>query len=146
MKVTATWKLEDCEEPTGLALDPAHHRLFSVCHNERMVVTDAQTGRHVASVAIGKGPDGAAFDPGRALIFSPNGGDGTLTVVHEDDADHYRVVANVPTQESARTLALDPANHHIYTVAAEFTPPPAPTAEQPKPRRSVIDGTFTVIA
>jgi len=144
--VAATWKLENCEEPSGIALDARHHRVFSVCHNERMAVTDARTGRHVASVPIGKGPDGAAFDAERELIFSPNGADGTLTVVHEDDADHYRVVGTVPTQASARTLALDPRSHHVYTVAAKFAPAPAPTAEDPHPRRSVVDGTFTVLA
>jgi YVTN family beta-propeller protein len=145
-KVSATWKLQDCEEPSGLTLDLKHHRLFSVCGNERMSVTDARDGKHVASVPIGKGPDGVAFDAERALIFSPNGGDGTLTVVHEDDADHYRVVATIPTQASARTLALDHQTHRIYTVAAEFAPAPEPTAAEPHPRRSVIDGTFTVLS
>ena len=145
-KVTATWKLQDCEEPTGLALDANHHRLFSTCGNEQLSVTDARNGKHVASVPIGKGPDGVAFDAERALIFSPNGADGTLTVVHEDDADHYSVVANVPTQASARTLALDPRTHRVYTVAAEFAPAPAPTAAEPHPRRTVIDGTFTLLA
>jgi YVTN family beta-propeller protein len=145
-KVTATWKLQDCEEPTGLALDAIHHRLFSACGNEHLSVTDAHTGKHVASVPIGKGPDGVAFDAERALIFSPNGADGTLTVVHEDDPDHYSVVATVPTQASARTLALDPKTHRIYTVAAEFAPAPAPTAAEPHPRRSVVEGTFTVLA
>jgi len=145
-EVTAVWKLEDCRDPTGLALDTRSHRLFSVCQNERMVVTDALSGRHVASVTIGKGPDGVIFDAPRGLVFSTNGGDGTLTVVHEDDADHYSVVANVPTQMSARTLALDPKTHRIYTVAAEFTPAPAPTASEPHPRPSVVDGTFTLLA
>lgn len=145
-KVNATWKLQDCEEPTGLALDLKHHRLFSVCGNARMSVTDARDGKHVASVPIGKGPDGVAFDAERALVFSPNGADGTLTVVHEDDADHYSVVATVPTQASARTLALDHQTHRIYTVAAEFAPAPEPTAAEPHPRRSVVDGTFTVLA
>ena len=145
-KVTATWKLQDCEEPTGLALDVNHHRLFSACGNQQLSVTDARNGKHVASVAIGKGPDGVAFDAERALIFSPNGVDGTLTVVHQDDADHYSVVATVPTQASARTLALDPKTHRIYTVAAEFAPAPAATAAEPHPRRSVIDGTFTLLA
>lgn len=145
-KVNATWKLQDCAEPSGLALDVKHHRLFSVCGNERMSVTDARNGSHIASVPIGKGPDGAAFDAERGLIFSPNGADGTLTVVHEEDPDHYRVVATVPTQASARTLALDPRTHRLYTVAAEFAPAPAATAAEPHPRRSVIDGTFTVLA
>lgn len=144
-KMTAEWKLEDCTEPTGLALDMRHHRLFSVCQNERMAVTDALDGHHVASVPIGKGPDGVAFDGERGLAFSANGESGTLTVVHQDDADHYSVVADVPTQASARTLALDHKTHRIYTVAAEFAPAPAPTAQDPHPRRSVIDGTFTLL-
>lgn len=145
-KVTAMWKLEDCTEPTGLALDMRNHRLFSVCQNERMVVTDALSGRHIASVPIGKGPDGVAFDAAHALIFSPNGTDGTLTVIHQDDADHYSVVATVPTQASARTLALDTKSHRVYTVAAEFTPAPATTAAEPHPRPAVVDGTFTVLS
>ena len=144
-QVTATWKLQDCAEPTGLALDTRHHRLFSVCQNERMVVTDALDGHHVASVPIGKGPDGVEFDRERGLAFSANGASGTLTIVHQDDADHYSVVANVPTQSSARTLALDPKSHRVYTVAAELAPAPAPTAAEPQPRRNVVDGSFNVL-
>ncbi len=144
-KVLAVWKLGDCEEPSGLAIDIAHRRLFSVCQNQRMSVTDADSGRHVASVAIGEGPDAAGFDAGRGLIYSTNGHDGTLTVVHEDDADHYSVIANVPTQASARTLALDTDGNRIFTVAAQFGPRPAPTKEQPHPRPSVVEGSFSVL-
>jgi DNA-binding beta-propeller fold protein YncE len=144
-KVTATWKLEDCEEPSGLALDVKHQRLFSTCQNGKMAVTDARSGKHVASVVIGKGPDGAGFDAERGLIFSSNGENGTLTVVHEDTADRYRVLANVVTQKSARTMALDPASHRIYTVAAEFGPTPTPTADQPHPRPPVLGGSFNVL-
>lgn len=143
--VSATWKLDDCDEPTGLALDAAHGRLFSVCQNGKMAVTDASTGKHVASVAIGKGPDAAAFDAERSLVFSSNGEDGNLTVAHEDSADSYRVLANVATQKSARTMALDAASHRIYLVAAEFGPAPAPSAEQPHPRPPVKDGSFSVL-
>jgi YVTN family beta-propeller protein len=144
-KVTATWKLDDCEEPTGLAVDVKHQRLFSACQNEHMVVTDAHSGRHVASVAIGKGPDGAAFDAARGLVFTPNGEDGTLTVVHEDTADSYRVLGTVVTQKSARTLVLDPGTHRIYTVAAEFGPAPAATVTQPRSRPPVLEGSFSVL-
>jgi YVTN family beta-propeller protein len=144
-QVTATWKLADCEEPSGLALDVKHQRLFSTCQNGKMAVTDARDGKHVASVAIGKGPDGAGFDAERGLVFSSNGQDGTLTIVHEDTADSYRVLANVVTQKSARTLALDPGNHHIYTVAAEFGPTPAATTNQPRPRPPVLEGSFSVL-
>jgi YVTN family beta-propeller protein len=142
---TATWSLPDCEEPTGLAFDVAHGRLFSTCGNRNLLVTDAATGRHVAKVPIGRGPDAAVFDADRGLVFSSNGEDGTLTVIHEDSPDHYSILVTVPTQKSARTLALDAGTHRLYTVAAEFGPAPAATAEQPHPRPVVIDGSFKVL-
>jgi DNA-binding beta-propeller fold protein YncE len=144
-KVDATWPLEECEEPTGLAIDIAHHRLFSACANERMAVTDSTNGRQIASVPIGKGPDGAAFDPQLGLAFTSNGADGTLTVVHEDDPDHYSVVQTLATQKSARTLALDPKTHWIYLAAAEFGTAPAPTTEQPRPRPPMVPDSFVIL-
>jgi YVTN family beta-propeller protein len=144
-QVIATWPLPNCDEPTGLAIDVHHARLFSVCSNGVLAVTDAKTGKHIAEVPIGKGPDAAAFDVKRGLIFSSNGQDGTLTVIHEDDAEHFTVIATVATQKSARTMALDAATHRVYLVAADFGPAPAPTAEQPHPRPSVLDGSFKVL-
>ena len=145
-KIVSTWPIPNCEEPTGLAFDVAHKRLFSVCANGVLAVTDASSGKHVAEVPIGKGPDAAAFDAARGLVFSSNGQDGTLTVIHEDDPDHYTVVGTVATQKSARTMALDPATHRIYLVAAQFGSPPAPTADVPHPRPSVLEGSFRILA
>lgn len=144
--IANVWTLPNCEQPTGLALDKKHHRLFSVCGNGVLVVTDAISGRHVAEVPIGQGPDAAAFDAGRGLVFSSNGQDGTLTVIHEDDPDHFHVVDTVVTQKSARTMALDPATHRLYLVAAQFGEAPAPTPDQPHPRPPVLDDTFTVLS
>ncbi|HET7359397.1 MAG TPA: YncE family protein [Rhodanobacteraceae bacterium] len=144
-KVLATWKLKDCEEPSGLALDDAHHRLFSVCQNRTMAVTDALTGKPVDSVPIGDGPDAARFDAARDLVFSSNGQSGTLTVVHEDDADHYRVLADVPTQKSARTMAFDTRSGRVYLSAAERGPRPAATPARPHPRPAVLPGSFNVV-
>jgi len=144
-KLIAAWPLQNCEEPTGLAVDVEHKRLFSVCGNGVLVVTDAVSGKHVAEVTIGKGPDAAAFDAKRGLIFSSNGADGTLTVIHEDDPDHYTVMANVATQKGARTMALDAKTHRLYLVAAQFGASPAPTADQPHPHPSVLEGTFKVL-
>jgi YVTN family beta-propeller protein len=141
----AAWPLANCESPSGLALDSRHGRLFSVCANGVLVVTDAGSGRQVARLPIGKGPDAAAFDAGRSLIFSSNGRDGTLTVIHEDDPEHYAVIATVATQKSARTLALDPGTHRIYLVAAKFGPPPAPTADTLPARPPVLEGSFTLL-
>lgn len=142
-KVLATWKLADCEEPTGLALDTQHARLFSVCQNGHLVVTDAKTGTHVATVAIGSGPDGVAFDAQRHLVFSSNGGDGTLTVIRQQSADHYEVVQNLATQKSARTLALDPQTHRLFLAAATFEPKPADAA--PKLRPKMKGGSFKIL-
>jgi DNA-binding beta-propeller fold protein YncE len=136
--------LPGCALPTGLALDHAHHRLFSVCSGNVMLVTNATSGRAVASVAIGAHPDAAAFDPRLGLVFSSNG-DGTLTVIHEDDPDHYHVVQTLPTQKSARTLALDGARHRIYLVAADFGPAPAASATEPHARAPMLPNTFTIL-
>ena len=143
-KVQARWPLAPCTNPTGLAIDAANQRLFSVCNNRKMVIVDAQSGRQVAIMSIGSAPDGAEYDPVFSMVFSANG-DGTLTLVHENDAEHFTVVANVPTQDKARTLALDPISHRIYLVTASFGPTPAATGEQPKPRPAMLPDSFTVI-
>ncbi|BFI95154.1 MAG: hypothetical protein RSP_06640 [Rhodanobacter sp.] len=126
--VDAVWKLAPCESPSGLAIDTRFRRLFSVCDNRLMAVTDADTGRQIATVAIGDGPDAARFDPATRLVYSSNH-DGTLTIVREDDADHYRVVTNVTTQAGARTMALDRATHRVWLVAAAPAPRHAPVKD-----------------
>jgi YVTN family beta-propeller protein len=142
--VQARWPLTPCTNPTGLAIDAVHQRLFAVCSNRKMVIVDAQSGRQVAIVPIGSAPDGAEYDPAFGMAFSANG-DGTLTLVHENDPEHFTVAADVPTQDKARTLALDPVSHRIYLVTASFGPTPAATAEQPKPRPAMLPDSFTVI-
>jgi YVTN family beta-propeller protein len=144
LKVLASWPLAPCESPSGMALDRAHRRLFSGCHNEMMAVTDADSGKVVATPAIGKGVDANAFDPATGLAYSSNG-EGTLTVVHEDSPDKFTVIENVSTQRGARTMALDLKTHNVFLVTAEFGPPPAPTADQPRPRPSIVPGTFTLL-
>jgi DNA-binding beta-propeller fold protein YncE len=145
LKVKGRWSLAPCEEPTGLAIDRAHRRLFASCDNKMMAVMDADSGKVVTTVPIGQGPDGAAFDSDRQLAFSPNGRDGTVTVIHESAPDKFEVVQTVETSKSARTLDLDPKTHKLYLVAAQFGPPPSPTAEQPRPRPAMVPGTFEVL-
>ncbi len=142
--VEATWPLDGCDSPTGLAIDRTHHRLFSVCDGKIMAITNAESGKAVARVPIGEGPDAAAYDAQRGLVFSSNG-EGNLTVVRQKSADRYDVVATVPTQRGARTMALDPATGKVYLVTSEFGPPPAATADQPHPRPLPIPGSFTVL-
>lgn len=119
-KVLHVWSLAPCQSPSGLAIDTRHHRLFSVCQNRVMAVTDAISGRHVATVPIGDGPDAVVFDAAASTIYSSNGRSGTITAVHEDHPDHYHVSATIPTQVSARTEALDPALHRLYLSAARL--------------------------
>jgi hypothetical protein len=144
LKVLNRWPLAPCESPSGMAIDREHRRLFIGCHNQMMAIMNADNGKVVATVPIGRGVDANRFDPGTQLAFSSNG-DGTLTVVHEDSPDKYTVVENVSTQRGARTMALDPKTHRIFTVTAEFGPPPA----NPKPgeRRfpSIVPGSFTLL-
>jgi DNA-binding beta-propeller fold protein YncE len=142
--VLATWTLDGCARPTGLAIDRAHARLFSVCAGKVMVVTDTTSGRQVARVAIGERPDAAAFDAARGLVFSSNG-EGTVTIVRAGAHDAYAVAATLSTQRGARTMALDPTTGRLYLVTAEFGPPPAATPEQPEPRAQPLPDSFTVL-
>jgi DNA-binding beta-propeller fold protein YncE len=146
LAVLNRWPLAPCESPSGLAIDKKHRRLFSGCDNKMMAVTNADTGKVVTTVPIGDGVDANGFDPGTEFAFSSNGGgDGTLTVVHEDSPDKYSVVQNLATQKGARTMTLDPKTHTVYTVTAEFNPPPAATADQPRPRPTMKPDSFTVL-
>jgi YVTN family beta-propeller protein len=144
LKVAATWSLAPCEEPTGIAMDRKHHRLFAACGNKLMAVVNADNGKLVTTLPIGTGVDGAAFDSERQLAFSSNG-EGTLTVVHEDAPDKFSVVENAATQRGARTIDLDQKTHRVFLVTAEFGPTPAATAERPRPRPAMVPGSFTVL-
>ena len=144
LKILHRWPLAPGEEPSGLAMDREHRRLFAGCSNEKLVVLDADDGHVVSVLPIGKSVDGVAFDAKRQLVFSSNG-EGTLTVIHEDGPDKYSVVETVPTQKGGRTLALDETDGSVYVPTAEFGPPPAASADHPHPRPSVVPGTFVVL-
>jgi len=120
LTVLHRWPMAPCEEPSGLAMDTKNRRLFAVCGNKMMAVVNADTGKVVATPAIGDGPDAAGFDAGSQLAFSSNGGSGTLTVIHEDSPDKYTVVENVPTKKYARTMALDGKTQAVYLPIADF--------------------------
>ena len=124
MKVEKSWSIAPGEEPSGLALDNENHRLFSVCGNKLMVVSDAVTGKVVASVPIGDRCDGVAFDPGKKLAYSSNG-EGTMTIVRQKDKDNYEVVGTFQTQPGARTIAVDKKSHDLYLTTASYEAPAA---------------------
>lgn len=142
--VKNTWPLAPCTEPSGLAMDREHRRLFAGCDNKMMAVVDADSGKVVATPAIGEGVDATRYDPGTGLAFA-SCGEGVLTVIKEDSPDKFTVVENVPTQKGARTMALNSKTHTVYTVTAQFGPPPAPTADNPHPYRLIVPGTFVVL-
>ncbi|MEO8034632.1 MAG: YncE family protein [Acidobacteriota bacterium] len=145
LTVITRWKLEGCDEPSGLAMDRAHGRLFSGCGNKVMAISDADAGRMLTTVPIGEGVDANVFDPALGLAFSSNGADGTLTVVRETWPSRFEVIDTVATQRGARTMALDEKTHHVYLATAQFGPPPAPTAERPHPRPSILPDSFEVV-
>ena len=144
LTVKATWPLTPLESPSGLAMDAKSRRLFAVCDGGKMAVVNADTGTVVATLAIGNGPDAAGFDPATGYVFSSNGRDGTLTVLHEVTPDTYSLVQAVVTQVGARTMALDAKTHNVFLVTATpLTTPPG--SEAPPWRRSYAPGSFVVL-
>jgi DNA-binding beta-propeller fold protein YncE len=141
--VIKSWPLAPCEEPSGLAMDQKSRRLFAGCHNKMMAIMDADSGKVIATPAIGEGVDANAFDSDKQLAFSSNS-DGTLTLVHEDSPVKFTVLENAETAKFARTMALDTTNHDVYLVTAEIEMAP-PAKEGERPRRTMKPGTFTLL-
>jgi DNA-binding beta-propeller fold protein YncE len=131
-KATASWPLAPCDGPTGIAYDKTSNRIFSGC-SKTSVVVDPDTGKVVASIANGTRVDALGWDPARKLIFIPNGGEGNVTVVHQDSPDKYTVVATVKTFPGAKTICVDPATHNAYLFQPERGPAPPPPADAPPP-------------
>jgi DNA-binding beta-propeller fold protein YncE len=143
-KAIATWPLEGCDSPSGMAIDRAGHRLFSVCDGGKMAIVNYETGKLLALASIGSSPDAAGFDPKHGVAFSSNGGDGTLTVVDAAKSG-FPTLQTLNTAKAARTMALDIATGRVYLVTAQFGPAPAPTEAMPRPRPTVLPDTFEVI-
>jgi YVTN family beta-propeller protein len=145
LKVTNSWPLAPCTAPSGLAIDVAHRRLFSVCDNNKMAVVDSTSGKMVATPTIGAGADAVAYDAKHGLVFSSNGESGDLTILQEVAPDRYTTLQTLSTMVGARTLALDSSKDNIYTVTAKLGPKPAATNETPKPRPEIVPDTFVVL-
>lgn len=143
-KLLSRWQLPNCDGPTGLALDAEHRRSFSVCANAVMTILDVDSGKLVANLPIGKGVDGADFDAKSQMVFSANG-EGTLTIVHETDPDHFQTVQTLTTQAGARTVAVDDATHRVYLPTANFGPV-QPSLLDAHPKAPILPGTFVVLA
>jgi DNA-binding beta-propeller fold protein YncE len=122
--VTRRWSTAPCKQPVSMALDTAHHRLFSGCRSGVMAVSDYQAGKIVTTLPIGMGVDGAGYDAASGDAFATNA-DGTLTVIHQDTPDQYHVLQSVATPQASRNMGLDPTNHRVFVVSAQFGPAPA---------------------
>ena len=124
MTVLASWPLDPCEGPTGIAYDRATDRIFSGC-SKKSAVVDALTGKIVATIPNGEGVDALGWDPSEKLIYIPAGRDSSVTIVHEDAPDKYSVVATVTTARGAKTISVDPVTHIAYLFQPVYGPPPS---------------------
>jgi DNA-binding beta-propeller fold protein YncE len=138
--VARRWSTAPCKQPVAMAIDTAHHRLFSGCRSGLMAVSDYQAGKVVATLPIGTGVDGAGFDAASGDAFASNA-DGTLTVIHQDSPDQYHVVESLQTPPGSRNMGLDPTNHRVYVVSGKFGPVPAGG----KGKGPVLPGSFTLM-
>ena len=145
LEVKSKWPLAPCTEPSGLAIDRKNRRLFVGCDNKMMAVVDADSGKVLATPAIGEGVDATAYDDATGLAFASCGGDGVLTVVKQESPDKYSVAENVTTKKGARTMALDSKTHNVFVVTADFGPRPAATADNPRPRPPMLPDSFVVL-
>ena len=139
LQILHRWPLAPCESPSGLSMDQKNRRLFAGCENKMMAVVDADSGKVIATPAIGNGVDATAYDPGTGFALSSNG-EGTLTVVKQEGPDKYSVLENVPTKKSARTMGLDLKTHNVVLLAAEFFPP-----KEGERRGAMKPGTFVLL-
>jgi YVTN family beta-propeller protein len=143
-EVVAHWSLAPGENPSGIALDATHHRLFSGCHNKMMVMLDTESGKVVDTVPIGAGVDGCAFDDARQLAFA-SCGDGTTTIAREIAPTKLTVIQTLKTERGARTIALDPKTHRIYLASAKFEPAPSPSPSVSPARPKIIPNTLKLL-
>jgi YVTN family beta-propeller protein len=143
-KVMATWPLAPGESPSGIALDAAHHCVFSTCDNQMMTMLDTESGKVVATAPIGKGPDGGAFDNKLQLAFA-SCGEGVTTIAKEEAPDKITVAQTLKTERGARTMALDPATDKIYLPTAQFEPAPSPAPGAPRQRPKIVPNTFKLL-
>jgi YVTN family beta-propeller protein len=143
-EVIARWPVAPGTEPSGIALDAVHHRLFATCHNKMMAMLDTETGKVLATVPIGAGVDGCAFDEAMQLAFAPCG-DGTTTIAKEETLEKLTVVQTLKTEPRARTIALDPKTHRIYLPSAQFQPPPSPSPGASPARPTIVPNTLKLL-
>ena len=140
----AHWPLAPGTEPSGIALDAAHHRLFATCNNKMMVMLDTKTGKVLATVPIGDHVDGCAFDETTQLVFA-SCGDGTTTIAKEETPDRLTLIQTLQTERGARTIALNPRTHRIFLPTAQFQPAPSPSRGASPARPTIVPNTLKLL-
>jgi DNA-binding beta-propeller fold protein YncE len=143
-QVVNRWPIAPGESASGIAVDPKNHRLFLGCDNQLMVMMDSTSGKVLATVPIGEGVDGAAFDSGTQLAFASCGQSAAVTIAHEE-GDKLNVVQTLKTERGARTMTLDPATHKIYLPTAQFEASTNQVAGGPRQRPRMVPGTFKIL-
>jgi hypothetical protein len=129
----------------SMAIDLAHHRLFSGCRSGVLAVSDLDGGKVVATAPIGSGVDGAGYDSASQDVFASNA-DGTLTVIHQDAPDQYRVLETVQTAAGSRNMGFDSTTRRVYVVGAKFGAAPADaTPANPRRRPPMVPGSFMIM-
>ena len=114
MKIVDRWRLESAGENSPMILDEPNHRLFIVCRKPaKLVVLDTQSGKQVGAWDTAGHSDGMAFDRARKRIYVP-GAEGYIAVYQQKDADHYELIAKVPTAPGAKTCLLVPELNRLY--------------------------------
>jgi DNA-binding beta-propeller fold protein YncE len=141
--VTKRFPLAPGVKPSGLAIDAAHHLVFSGCSNKIMTVLDVTKGKVIASVPIGRWVDANGFDPGTGLAFSSNG-EGTLSVARETAPGKFEV-EKVKTEDNAQTMAIDLKTHKVYLPTARFEPAPSAAPGKPEEPDIMVKGSFMIV-
>jgi len=142
--IVNTWPTAPGEEPAGMAIDAAHHRLFIGCRNKLTVMMDSTNGHVLTTVPIGQGVDANVFDPDTQLVFS-SCGEGVVTIAHQDAPDKLSVVQTLVTERGARTMAIDPKTHRIYLATAQYETQPAPAPGAPRQRPKIIPASMKIL-
>jgi len=146
MKVLDSWKLDSCDGPTGIAYDRSTDRIFTGC-GKKSAVLNAVSGKIVAIIPNGDGVDALGWDPFEKLIYIPAGRDSSVTIVHEDSPDSYKVVATVTTMTGAKTISVDPARHIAYLFQPQYGPasPDAPLDRNGRRPRGPVIGAYLIV-
>ncbi|PYT61634.1 MAG: YVTN family beta-propeller domain-containing protein [Acidobacteria bacterium] len=145
LTIKSRWPVAPAGQPTALAMDREHRRLFVAGRNpQKLVILDADNGKVIQSFPISAGADANVYEPETLLLFASTR-EGMIHIFHEDTPDKFSEVETVKTEYGAKTMALDSKTHNLYLTTADFGAAPTPTPERPHPNPAPIPGTFHLL-